>query len=84
VKGCPWKRKTGSLPSNLEPALLLQGKQDEAMREYKKWKDKPYGEQNYRTYREAFLDDLNAFEKAGIIPPEIMPGVQAVRKLLGE
>ncbi|NUN99745.1 MAG: hypothetical protein HUU01_03925 [Saprospiraceae bacterium] len=72
------------LPSNLAPALLLQGKQKEAMQEYKKWKDKPFGEQGYATYREAFLGDLNTFEKAGIIPPEVMPGVQEVRKLLEE
>ena len=72
------------LPSNLAPALLLQGKQREAMEEYNRWKDKPFGEQDYPTYREAFLDDLNTFEKAGIIPPEVLPGLQAVRKLLAE
>jgi tetratricopeptide (TPR) repeat protein len=72
------------LPTNLAPALLLQGKQKEAVQEYKKWKDKPFGGQDYPTYREAFLDDLNTFEKAGIIPPEVLPGVQEVRKWLGE
>ncbi len=62
------------LNSYLAPALLLQGKQKEAIQEYKKWKDKPFGEQGYPTYREAFLDDLNTFEKAGIIPPEVLLG----------
>ena len=72
------------LPSNLAPALLLQGKQKEALLEYQKWKDKPFEEQNYPTYRDVFLDDLNTFEKAGIIPPKIRPGLQEVRKLLGK
>ncbi|MFN0216669.1 MAG: tetratricopeptide repeat protein [Saprospiraceae bacterium] len=54
------------LPSNLAPALLFQGKKDAALAEYKKWMDKPFGVQDYPTYREAFLDDLNTFEKAGI------------------
>lgn len=69
------------LPSNLAPALLFQGKKDTAMAEYKKWMDKPFNE-DYPTYREAFLDDLNTFEKAGIIPEARRGDVAAVRKLL--
>jgi tetratricopeptide (TPR) repeat protein len=72
------------LPTNLAPALLLQGKREQALQEYKKWKDKAFGEQDFPTYREAFLDDLNAFEKAGIIPPARMEDVAAARKLLNE
>jgi hypothetical protein len=34
--------------------------------------------QGYKTYGEAFLDDLNTFEKAGIIPPERQEDVAAV------
>ena len=49
--------------TNLPPALLLQGKTKEAKAYYLKWADKPFGEQGLATYRDAFLDDLNAFEK---------------------
>jgi tetratricopeptide (TPR) repeat protein len=70
------------LATNLPPALLFQGKLEAAIAEYQKWKDKPLGYQNLPTYREAFLDDLNAFEKAGIIPPERRADVDEVRKLL--
>jgi len=70
------------LPTNLAPALLFQGKREAALAEYKKWKDQPFGEQGYPTYREAFLDDLNTFEKAGIIPPQRQEDVAAARKML--
>ena len=69
------------LPSNLAPALLFQGKKYAAISEYKKWMDKPFNK-DYPTYREAFLDDLNTFEKAGIIPEARRGDVAAVRKLL--
>ncbi len=70
------------LPTNLAPALLLQGKFEAAQAEYKKWKDQAFGEQGYETYRAAFLDDLATFEKAGIIPPKRKADVEAVRALL--
>lgn len=71
-------------PSNLAPALLLQGKKDAALAEYEKWMGKPFGEPDYPTYREAFLDDLNTFEKAGIIPAARAADVAAVRKMLAD
>ena len=43
--------------------------------------DKPFNK-DYTTCREAFLDDLNTFEKAGIIPAARRGDVAAVRKLL--
>ncbi len=70
------------LPTNLAPALLLQGRYKSALAEYNKWEDKPFGEQNLPTYRVAYLDDLNTFEKAGIIPAARMKDVAAVRKIL--
>jgi len=70
------------LVTNLAPALLLQGKYKAAVAEYKKWKDKPYGEESQSTYRKVFLDDLDAFEKAGIIPAARAADVAAVRKIL--
>jgi WD40 repeat protein len=71
------------LYANLAPALLLQGKKfKEAQAEYLKWKDKPFKQSGFTTYKDAFLDDLNTFEKAGIIPKERMKDVAAIRKLL--
>ena len=71
------------LATNLPPALLLQGKKTEALAEYQKWKDLPFGEQGLATYRNAYLDDLKAFEAAGIIPAERQADVEEVRALLG-
>jgi tetratricopeptide (TPR) repeat protein len=70
------------LISNLAPALLLQGKKAEAIAEYKKRKDQSFLPSEFPTYRAAFLDDLDAFEAAGIIPPERKADVAAVRDLL--
>lgn len=72
------------LATNLAPALLLQGKYKEALAEYNTYKDQNFGQQNLATYRAAFLDDLRAFEEAGIIPPERMDEVAAVRLVLKE
>ncbi|MFN0214103.1 MAG: leucine-rich repeat domain-containing protein [Saprospiraceae bacterium] len=72
------------LPTNLAPALLFQGKTAAAFREYEKWKDLPFGEQGLSFYRDAFLTDLEAFEKVGVIPDARKADVEAVRKLLGE
>ena len=71
------------LSTNLAPALLLQGgKYKAAQAEYEKWKDQPFGEQDLATYRDAFLDDLNTFEQAGIIPKEREKEVAAIRAML--
>ncbi len=72
------------LPSNLAPALLLQGKKQAALAEYKKWKDKPFGEYDMPTYREMFLSDLDTLEKAGAIPKKRLKDVAAIRKMLTE
>ena len=69
---------------NLAPALLLQGKLEAAIEQYRYWKDRPFGEQGLATYRDAFLDDLKAFEEAGVIPRERIDDVEAVRELLRE
>ncbi|MEM6806525.1 MAG: hypothetical protein AAF696_34315, partial [Bacteroidota bacterium] len=70
------------LATNLAPALLLQGKFKEAEREYLNYKDQAFGEQKLATYKDAFLDDLKAFEKAGIIPEKRMRDVAKIRRLL--
>lgn len=61
---------------NLASALVLQGKLNETKAELEKWKG------NLVTYNASFLANLNAFEKAGIIPEERKADVAAIRKLL--
>ena len=59
-------------PTNLAPALLLQGRRKEAESEYKKWKDLSFNRQDLLTYRDVFLKDLKALEAAGV------PGIDFV------
>ena len=59
-------------PTNLAPALLLQGRRKEAESEYKKWKDLSFNRQDLLTYRAVFLKDLKALEAAGV------PGIDFV------
>jgi WD40 repeat protein len=72
------------LYTNLAPALLLQGQYKAAEAEYLKWKYQPFGEPAMATYREAFLQDLEVFEKAGIIPAARKQDVEKIRGLLKE
>ena len=81
-EGLALKTENKFLPTNLAPALLLQGKRKEALDEYRKWQDRPFGEQGLVTYRDAFLGDLKTFDEAGIIPSERMADVAAARALL--
>ena len=78
------KTENKYLLTSLAPALLLQGKFEAAQKAYFQYKDQEFGEQGLNTYRDAFLDDLKAFEAAGIIPPERMREVERIRELLGE
>lgn len=66
----------------LAPILLLQGKFDKAKAEYEKWQNKSLYLWDYTTYKEAFLDDLNTLEAAGIIPKEREKDVATIKKLL--
>lgn len=52
--------------TNLPPAYLLLGKIEEAEKEYKRWKNKPFGLLEFDTFKDAFLDDLEKFEEAGL------------------
>ncbi|MEM6967018.1 MAG: hypothetical protein AAF573_19810 [Bacteroidota bacterium] len=81
-EGMALATKNKYLATNLPPALLLQGKYKEALVAYRKYKDLPFGVQGLPTYKEAFLDDLNAFEKAGIIPPQLEEDVNSIRRML--
>lgn len=58
------------IPSNLAPALLLQGRWPEAEAEYRKWKDLEFDENVFSTYREAFLEDLSELERQGVTHPD--------------
>ena len=70
----------------LPPALLLQGKFQEAKAEYEKWKDKPLNLGGFPTFREAFLQDFITFEDAAVhgivIHNKRKEDVAAIRKLL--
>jgi len=64
------------------PAILLLLKGYEAAKpDYLKWKDKPFNN-TYPTFKEAFLADLDTFEKEGIIPSERAADVTKIRTLL--
>jgi len=67
------------LYTNLPPALLFQGKVDEANALYIKYANKPYG---VATYKVAFLDDLTSFKQEGIIPEDLMDEVQEIIEML--
>ncbi|MBK9962730.1 MAG: tetratricopeptide repeat protein [Saprospiraceae bacterium] len=54
--------------TNLALALLYQGKWEDAKQVYVSMKDKKYNE---RTYKDIFLDDLDAMEKEGITHPDV-------------
>ncbi len=73
------------LHTNLPVAILLQGGRfKEAKKLYRTWKDKPFNEQGFATYKEVFLDDLKTFQEHGIIPEEVAKDVQKIKSLLNE
>ena len=61
--------------TNLAASLLFQGKYDEAEQIYRQHKDE---------LKNSFLQDLNDFEAAGVIPEERKAYVERIRKLLLE
>ena len=59
--------------TNLAAALLLQGRYAEAEKQY----------HNYKTeFREGLLEDLEAFEKADIVPAAVVDDVNRIKHLL--
>ncbi len=65
--------------SNLPLAYIFNNKYNEALEVYLKWKDKPYTtDESYKTFREAFLSDINDLEGKGISHP----GFKKVKELL--
>ncbi len=63
------------ISTNLALSLLYQGKWEAAKAIYLPFKDQPQGD---GTYKEVFLEDLDALEKAGITHPD----VEKIRQLL--
>ena len=61
--------------TNLAAALLFQGKYDEAEAIYRQYKEE---------LKESFLQDLNNFETAGVIPEDRKADVERIRQLLTE
>ncbi|WP_430412143.1 tetratricopeptide repeat protein [Kordia sp.] len=71
--------------SILPLAILLQNNDfGEAKQLYLKLKDKPFGELGHKTYKDAFLSDIEMFEKAGIIPDEVKQDVEKIKEFLKE
>ena len=60
---------------NLAPALLLQGKYEEAKAIYLQYKDE---------IKDGFLDDLKKFNEAGVIPKEREADVEKIKQMLSE
>lgn len=63
------------IASNLAPALLFQGKYEEAETIYRKYKDE---------LQEPFLNDFKQFEESGIIPKEREKDVKIIKRILKE
>lgn len=61
--------------TNLAAALLLQGKYSKAEKLYRQYKNE---------FKDALLDDLNAFEAAGVIPDNRKKDVKKIKMLLNE
>jgi len=73
----------GYFYTNLPPALLFQGKYQEAEYLYRQYKDQPWTANNsYDYYKQAFLDDLKEFEQRGIVPEEHREYMQGIVKML--
>jgi tetratricopeptide (TPR) repeat protein len=70
--------------TNIPAALLFQGKYEAAKELYMEWKDKPFlpGSAEMPTFREAFLDDLNTFEKKGLVNDVNRVKVKEIREML--
>lgn len=61
--------------TNLAPALLFQGKVQEAEELYRKYKV---------DFKDAFLDDFAEFERLGVIPEERKADVERIKAMLNE
>ncbi len=73
------------LRSNLPPALLFQGKYEEAMPLYEANATEMFpAEEDGRSFAQVFLADFKAFENAKVIPAEHTDQFEKVKKMLTE
>ena len=63
------------IQTNLAASLLFQGKHNEAEAIYRQYKEE---------LKDGFLQDLQDFEAAGVIPKERMADVERIRKMLSK
>ena len=61
--------------SNLAPALLFQGRCEEAEQIYRQYKDE---------LKDSFLDDFKQYAEAGVIPEERKTDVERIKRLIEE
>ena len=66
------------IQGNLAHALLFQGHYDEALAIYRQYWDKPL---NGKTFGKVTLEDFAAFDKAGLIHPDLSRMKQALSDL---
>ncbi|MCC6459131.1 MAG: LamG domain-containing protein [Saprospiraceae bacterium] len=66
--------------TNLPHCFFFVGQKTEALRRYSSWMNKP--RDTNRTFREVFLQDLNDFEKKGLIRPELVQDLAEIRAVL--
>ena len=66
--------------TNLPHCFFFLGQKAEALRLYSTWMNKPLD--TNRTFREVFLQDLNDFERKGLIRPELVRDLAEIRALL--
>jgi len=67
--------------TNLPLAFLFNNMYPEAEREYTKWKDVPWTvTKDFKTFKEAFLDDFRDLESRGITHPDIAKIKELLKK----
>lgn len=82
-KGLKNKRDNLFFKRNLAPALLFQGKYNNALYLYRKNKNKSYPfDKRYKTFADAFLADFEEFKKNNIIPREQLGNTENIIALL--
>lgn len=58
--------------TNLPPAYLFNNQFENAKAEYLRLKNLKYNHKDFSTFKDVFLNDINAFEKAGLINDSIL------------
>lgn len=83
LKGLELDKNQDWIITNLVTALLFQDKYTEAMAIYKKYALlKPQNRDQY--FKDIFIEDLNAFENAKVIPQQVLKKAKAIKKYLSK